>query len=298
MELRQIITFVRIVQHGSFSKAAESLGYTQSAVTIQIRRMEEDLGTRLFDRVGKNVTLTSQGSAFLPHAYAILQELNSAQNDLSQADELCGELRVGTIDSICHAKLLPILRYFRTRHPKVKIWITISSPEDLIQRMEHSRVDLIYILDEPRYSNNWVKPLERKEPVVLVASASLGLETRSSLVLEDLFEYPFFLTESNANYRRAFDRLLAARNRTLIPSLECSDTGFLIRTLKTTPGISLLPLFTVQDAIEQGDLAVLPVSDFHLSMYRQIFYHCDKWRSREMDEFIRLAQEEVQAEDL
>ena len=70
MELRQLSTLIRAAQLQSFSKAAESLGYSQSAVTVQIRLLEEELGTRLFDRIGRKVTLTPQGSRFLTSAYA------------------------------------------------------------------------------------------------------------------------------------------------------------------------------------------------------------------------------------
>ncbi len=289
MEIRQVATFVQIVQQGSFSRAAGQLGYTQSAVTIQIRRLEEELGVRLFDRVGKKVTLTSQGSIFLPHACAILRDLSSAEAALSRDSELTGELRIGTIDSICETQMLPVLRVFRTQHPKVRIQISIASPEELILRMERGQVDLIYILDEPRYSNSWIKALEVREPVVFAASAALGLGDRQSLALDEILPCPFFLTEANENYRRTFDKLLAARSRTLEPVLECSSTEFLIRTLTEIPGISLLPRFAVREAAEQGLLDILPVSDVSIVMYRQIFYHRDKWCSREMEAFIQAA---------
>ena len=72
MELRQLTTFVRVAQFMSFSRATESLGYSQSAVTVQIRQLEEELGTRLFDRMGKHILLTGPGEEFLQHAYEVL----------------------------------------------------------------------------------------------------------------------------------------------------------------------------------------------------------------------------------
>ena len=68
MELRQLATFIRVAQFKSFSRAAESLGYSQSAVTVQIRQLEEELDTRLFDRMGKRIALTDTGERFLSHA--------------------------------------------------------------------------------------------------------------------------------------------------------------------------------------------------------------------------------------
>ena len=83
MELRQLSTFIQVAQLKSFSRAAESLGYSQSAVTVQIRQLEEELDTRLFDRIGKHISLTARGVQFLEHAYDVLQEVNKARLSVS-----------------------------------------------------------------------------------------------------------------------------------------------------------------------------------------------------------------------
>ena len=83
MELRQIQTFVAVTQTKSFTKAAEYLGYSQSAVTVQIRLLENELNTRLFDRMGKGIELTAQGRQFLDYADTIIKEINRAKNFMS-----------------------------------------------------------------------------------------------------------------------------------------------------------------------------------------------------------------------
>ena len=112
MELRQLSTFIRVAQFKSFSKAAESLGYSQSAVTVQIRQLEEELHTRLFDRMGKRITLTDPGAQFLSRAYDVLNEVNKARLSVADAGELHGRLHIGTIESLCFAKLPAVLRQF------------------------------------------------------------------------------------------------------------------------------------------------------------------------------------------
>ena len=79
MEVRQLNTLIRAAQFQSFSKAAESLGYSQSAVTVQIKALEEELGVRLFDRMGKRVILTAQGQCFLEYANSILDTIHNAR---------------------------------------------------------------------------------------------------------------------------------------------------------------------------------------------------------------------------
>ena len=298
MELRQLTTFIRVAQFLSFSKAAESLGYSQSAVTVQIRLLEEELNARLFDRMGKHIALTVQGQRFLAGAYDVLHEANRARLSVSDESELRGQLHVGAIDSLCFSTLPPVLRRFRMDHPRVAIRITTGSPEELIEKMELGELDLIYILDEPRYSNNWYKLMERKEEVVFVASSDFRQELGGvrELQVEDLLDKPFFLTEREANYHRVLDRYLASLGKVLTPFLEISDVSFIIKMLETTRGLSFLPRFAVEESVRQGKLSVLNVTDLHVSMYRQIFYHKAKWKTREMEEFVRLAALAPEAE--
>ena len=92
MELRQLATFIRVAQFKSFSRAAESLGYSQSAVTVQIRQLEEELGTRLFDRMGKRIALTDTGERFLSHACDVMNQVNQARMSVTSTAELHGSL--------------------------------------------------------------------------------------------------------------------------------------------------------------------------------------------------------------
>lgn len=289
MEIRQLQTFVQAAQLESFSKTAEMLGYSQSAITVQMRLLETELNTRLFDRMGKRVVLTPQGREFLKSANKILYEVNKASKSMNEGRELTNSLHVGTIESLCTAKFPRILSEFHSLHPRVNLQITVDSPEKLIRMMEHNELDLIYILDTPRWDENWVKVMELAEPVVFVASAASRFAGKERLVLDDILQEPFFLTEKHANYRQALDQQLALRRQSISPVLEISDTEFIIRMLELNQGLSFLPYFAVEQDIYKHRIITLDVKDVHISMYRQIFYHKNKFRTREMEEFIRLA---------
>lgn len=193
MEIRQLETFVHVAQLQSFSRAAEVLGYTQSAITVQIRLLENELETRLFDRTGKRVVLTPSGKEFMEHASRILYDVNKAKKSMNDDAELKNPLHIGTIESLCTAKLPSVLSKFRQLHPKVSLQVTIDTPEQLIRMMEHNGLDLIYILDTPRWDQNWIKVMEKAEPVVFVASADSEFAGKT-LKMGDILEEPFFLT--------------------------------------------------------------------------------------------------------
>ena len=290
MEFRQLQTFVTITHAESFSRAAELLGYSQSAVTVQIRLLEEELQVRLFDRMGKKTVLTAQGRQLLEYANRIIQEVNQAKSAIVQDTELSEPLHVGTLESLCFSKLPPLLGYFRSNYPKVPVKVTTATPKELIAMMEKNQLDLIYFLDRPRYNNNWNKELEVREPIVFVTSPESPLASRKGLRLAEILDEPFFLTEKNENYRRELDQYLESRDRVITPFLEASNTEFIIQMIRRNRGVSFLPYFAVQESVRAGQLAVLDVTDFGVAMYRQIFYHKNKWKTREMGEFIRLAK--------
>ena len=212
MEIRQLNTFIRVAQLESFSKAAESLDYSQSAVTVQICQLEEELNTRLFDRMGKHIALTDQGRKFLGGAYNTLYEANRAKLSVGEEQELSGHLYIGAIASLCAAALPPILRRFRTYHPRVEVTITTDFPEELIGKMELGELDIIYILDEPRYNNHWHKLMERREEIVFAASNELAqrLQEQGPLRVEDLLDQPFFLTEGRPTTTRLWTAIWPA----------------------------------------------------------------------------------------
>lgn len=290
MEFRQLQTFMIIAQTESFSKAADLLGYSQSAVTVQIRLLEKELDTRLFERMGRKIALTAQGQNLRIHAGRILEEMSQAEAEIRLEQELCSPLHVGVIESLFFTKLPPILGYFRQHYPKVSLKLTTGTPKELIEHMEYNQLDLIYILDRPRYNNHWSKEMEKKEDIVFVTNPKLTITQKQNLMVEDLLYNPFFLTEKNENYRKELDQFLESKDIVLTPSLESSNTEFIIRMIIENGGISYLPYFAVEKSIKSGELAVLKVKDFQLSMYQQIFYHKSKWKTKEMEEFIRLAQ--------
>ena len=258
----------------------------------KVNQAVEELNTRLFDRMGKRIALTDTGERFFSHACDVISQVNQARMSVAATTELHGTLHIGTIESLTCLKLPAVLHRYRQHHPKVSIHITVGEPEELIEQMERGELDMIYVLDEPLYSNNWHKLMEQREEIVFVASASLGEALGGrELTTEELVQYPFFLTEQD-NYRRVLNRRLAARRCILTPSLECSDTSFLIRMLEIDRGVSFLPWYAVESSVRQGKLVRLSVADCYISLYRQIFCHKEKWRTREMDEFVRFAEQE------
>lgn len=291
MELREIITFLQVAQHKSFSKAARQLGYSQAAVTIQIKQLESELGVHLFDRIGKQTTLTHQGSLFYEYACDVVKSLERAKDALAESEELTGHLSLGAIESVCGSLLPELLTRYHTLHPNVSVSIVTDSPENLLDMMNSNALDIVYFMDKRMYDPKWVKVMEIPENIVFVTAGNDPLLSKKDLTLPEVVEQPFLLTEKNASYRLILDQYLTSKNLSIRPFLEIGNTEFIIRMLKRGLGVSFLPEFTIRQNLLNGDLSILNVQDFSLRIWRQMVYHKDKWVTREMAEFIRLAEE-------
>ncbi len=298
MELREIQTFILAAQMKSFAKTAQTLGYSQAAVTIQIKNLEAELGIHLFDRIGKQTVLTHQGEIFYTYARSITRSLVEAKEAISEGENLNGVLTIGTIESICTSILPSILETYHALHPNVKINVTTDSPDILLDRMNKNTIDMVYLLDQSIYNQKWVKAMEEPEDIVFVCSsdhpcARKVLSTGEPLSIEEILPESFILTEKNASYRHVLDHYLSLHNQEITPFLEIASTRFIIEQLYKNAGISFLPEFTVRNAVSAGHLCILPIKNFHMRVWRQILYHKDKWITREMDAFMTLAKETV-----
>ncbi|MDO4265808.1 MAG: LysR family transcriptional regulator [Eubacteriales bacterium] len=288
MELRQIEAFLRVAKYKNFSRAAEKLGYTQAAITIQIRQLEKELGVHLFDRIGKQTLLTRQGEVFYHHAEAVMQSLTEAREELSSADELHGRLSLGAIESICTSVLPDVITRYHSLYPNVRISIELESPEVLLARMNRNELDMVYLLDKKICDKKWIKALEEPEEAVFVTAPETAAGLPDPPSLEELIRLPLILTERGASYRLILENYLAMKGLSIRPFAETGNTAFIIDLLKSGAGISLLPMYTVKKELEAGTLSVLPVKNFQMNVWRQIVYHKDKWVTREMKAFLEL----------
>lgn len=291
MELRELKSFLKIMELESFSRAAKELGYSQSALSVQIHSLENELGVRLFDRLGKQVTLTPPGRQLARRVLPILQEVEELENVMHNRPP-AEALRIGMIESLCKAHMPQVMDYVCRNLPQLHITITIDSPSVLLDALNHNKVDLVYVLDKPLYDGKWEKVFQKQENIVFVCSVDSPLAREKELKLDQVIRQPFFLTEKADNYRLSLDQQLAARQLALNPILEVSDTGFILDMVQRGLGLSFLPQYVVENSPYRDRLQILQVKDFHMHMYRQLFYHKDKWLTQAMKVFLRLALRE------
>lgn len=291
MNINELITFKRAAELLNFSKTAKDLNYSQSAVTVQIKNLEEEFGIQLFDRIGKNVRLTPDGENLLHYANKIINAVENAKDNVGQLSDKKHLLRVGCIDSICSCQIPEIIKILDKKGCSFPIKITTSSPSKLLDMMEKNEIDLVYILDKPIHNNNWIKAYNEPEDLIFITSMESNLLKNKSVKIEDIVNEDFYLTETNDNYRYALDQRLAELNLEVHPILEVSNTDVIISTICSSHGIGFLPSFAVSSKPGSCSVSILDVENVKLNMFKQVFYHKDKFLTEEMKYFIEAIKE-------
>ena len=223
MDFRMLRTFVCVAELTSFTKAADALGYAQSTVSFQIRQLEEELDTKLFERVRRTVTLTERGRAVLRYAQQIGQLEREMGDALRAEARPAGRVRLATADSLCPVLLGPRYSAFRRTYPDIALTLIAADTEEMFRLLNHNEADLVLTLDSHIYNTEYVIADERRVGVHFVAAAGHPLAKARGLRLRDLTAEPFFLTEGGMSYRRLLDERLAEQSLEVHPVLEMGD---------------------------------------------------------------------------
>ena len=288
MELSTIETFLKVASNQNLSKTAKQMGYSQSAITVQIQKLEKELGVALFERIGKRIYLTERGSAFIPYANEILKATQSAITFSQQEVKPQGVLRIGGVESVCTALFPKLLSRFYQKCPEVEVIVRSGPTSDLIELLDSNELDVVLTLDEKIIRPELNCFLEKAEEIIFV---TLKREIESYISIETLCQQPFILTEKEASYRYELERQLGKQNLTIRPILEIGNTETIINLLKNGMGISFLPRFTVEEQIQKQELIQIHTNLDTIQMYHQLLCHKGKWLSPQLKIFLELTKD-------
>ena len=285
MELRNLITFIHVAELGSFTKAAEQLGYSQSTISFQIKQLEDELGCLLFERINHTITLTEQGHELVSYAHQVRALTEDFKETLAKED-LRGHLHIVTPDSVCEEMISAHYADFHRKYPSIYIRFSTGDSGNLLHMLDRNEADVIITLDHHLYNKDYVVAKEQKIPMHFVASSESKFAHCKGLSIKDIIEEPFVLTEYGQGYRRVFDRELAKKSLEITPVLEIGRTDIITSVIMENDMISFLPDFVTDELIALGKLCYLDVVDMNIDIWKQLIYHKNKWLSKSMKTFI------------
>ncbi len=246
MELHQLRYFCAVAETGSFSRAAEHSHIAQPSLSQQILKLEDELGARLFDRLGRSVRLTDVGKAFLPRARAVLRELEAAKGDVVERKEsVAGVLTVGVIPTIAPHFLPSRLTSFTRQFPQARVTIVEEITPILLDRLRASTVD-IAILALPLRGHEFDTFALLTERLFAALPKKHALAGRRWLALKDLRKEPFLLLRDGHCFR---DTVVAACDRArLNPQIifESGQFSSILSMVGSGMGVSIVPEMAVE----------------------------------------------------
>lgn len=292
MELKNLITFTHVADLGSFTKAAEILGYSQSTISFQIKQLEDELGCLLFERINHTVTLTERGYELVSYAHQILSLTDEFKESLTKEGALSGHIHIVTPDSVCDDMIDARFINFHKKYPDIAIRFTTGDSALMLNKLDHNEADVIITLDRRLYNKDYIIAKEEPLSMHFVASSNSKFAGVKNLSIKDIINEPFVLTEYGQGYRRVFDRELAKRSLEITPVLEIGRTDIITSMLKDSDMISFLPDFVTKDLVKSGALCYLDVCDINIEIWKQLIYHKNKWMSKSLKTFIDYIKEE------
>ena len=261
MEFSQLEFFVTVADEGSFSKAAVRVYRTQPAVSIAIRRLEEEIGAPLFERSQKTPVLTDAGELLYDYAKRILSLRDQTFNVVAELKSLQrGRVRIGANESTSLYLLPQLILEYRARHPDVMVEIFRQSSERLAREVLDRNVDFALMAFEPVDDELESFPVLRDE-LVLIIHPEHHLAKLQSVKVEQLGNEPFLAHNVKTGSRYKVMETFAQNHTPLNITLELATVETIKRFVQLKIGLAFVPRMCVADELERGSLVSVPVED-------------------------------------
>ena len=260
MELRHIRSFIAVADSGHLTRAADELHVSQPALSQQIRQLEEELGTPLFDRIGRGIRLTAAGEVFRSHARRIFDEVGQAQKSIGELEALDrGSLTVGAVQTV-NAYLIPTLvSTFSKSHPRVAVRVEEGSADDIERGVIDGRLTLGFTFVPPRQTGLGVEKLFDEE-LVLVTARKHRLARRTKIAVSMLADESLILLPETFCTRRLIEHTFSsARVRPRI-AIEMNSIEGILRTVRSSGGATIVPQLAAT-MFGSRDLSVIRLTD-------------------------------------
>ena len=290
MDIDQLITFMEVAKLGSFSRAGEKVYRSQSAVSAQIRQLEEEYGDRLFDRSGKTVTLTGAGRVLFDYAERIIQLKDESRLAVADAGTTVrGSLTVGANEATCMYVLPNVFATYCSKYPNVQVTIYRNFSYKIIEKLESGVLDA-GIVTLPVKSPNLKAHTIFRDRLMLMVSAENPLAGRKSVTAEDVAGQPLILP-TRGYTRRLMEKLLHPYAPQLQIRMELASVGVIKSFVAANIGVTLLSESFARDEVQAGRVKLIPLRDAELWRELGLVYRTNRLQTRAVSSFISTVRE-------
>lgn len=264
MESADLRIFQAVAREGSITKAAARLGYVQSNVTARIRQLESELGTGLFYRHNRGITLTSSGKMLLDYADKIIGLLDEAAAALSFSGEPTGPLLIGSTQTTAAVRLPKLLSRYYEMYPKVELTLTTDLSDRLAEKVLQYELDVAF--GNFRYVHDELTSLPVFDEEVVVISPP-GIDN-----LDEALTKPSLVYSRGCAYREMLEDMRQSRGRTYVGTMEFGTLEAILGGVSAGLGISLVPRIVAEKQEQDGAVRIHEIPESMRHMKTELLY--------------------------
>lgn len=295
MELMQLEMFVAAVEEGSVHGAAGRVCRTQPAVSMALKKLEQEIGSPLFDRAGRiGIQLTPAGDLLYSYASRLLAIRNEAHAALEALSKLQqGHLRIGSNESISSFLLPKLTHTFYEQYPNIKIETRCANSEQLILELKERKIDLALLAYVPESSEFEKQPIMQDE-LVLIASPRHRLVQEQCVHIRDLGNESIIIESGSSSLREQVVRAFAHYGTPLNIRVESATIDAIKRMVMMNTGVSFVPLMCVREEAARGELVTVPFEGLSKERTLWVVRRKDASHSHATKAFMRTIKKEAQ----
>jgi DNA-binding transcriptional LysR family regulator len=293
MDIRDLQVFLSVSRHLNFTRAGEELHVSQPSISIRIAALQNELGSKLFDRIGKRVVLTEAGKVLVPYATKVIAALDDARHAITELQGLQrGSLSIGASTTPGMYLVPRIIADFKRLYPRIEVRLRIRDTRSIADAIAANEFDFGFVgghlVSDDVEVLNW-----RTDKIVLIVLPSHEFAIRRRLKVADLVNENFVLREAGSATRATITGQLRKNGIQLNAIGEMENPESIKRAVQSGLGIAFISSFAVETELKNRTLIAVHVSGLEIERKLKIIYRKDKHLSKAALEFITLAQSKV-----
>lgn len=291
MELKYLYTVRKIMETGSFQKAAIALNYAQSTITFQIKQLENELGVKLFEKNGNKMVLTEEGHDILPLMERVIDASEMLLCYKDSRSALHGTLKIALPESLVTYQLQGVLKEFHEMAPNVKLVLRVMNCYAIYDLLFSGALDIAIHYDVRNYPQSIMTRELDSYPLVMVAAPELEDSESDFITPQQRKGITHIQNDPNALYLKILHTYLKEKQIILQTGMEVQSIEGIKRCVMSNLGVAFLPRFTVEAELKQGLLKECALDLADRTMTAVCAYHKNKWKSPAMELFLKILNE-------
>jgi LysR family cyn operon transcriptional activator len=247
--LRHVRYLKAVVDHGSFTRAAQALHVSQPALSQQIKELEEHVGAQLLDRSGRKICPTDLGVVYLQHVDRALDELEQATRAVRDVEDLStGAVRLGVTPSVAAYLIGPLLQRFRANYPDITLTVRVSSQESIEPALRDDDLDLGIGFGDLPAQDIEATPLHEERPMLITGKGRISAR-KAAVTAKELAQIPLAILDTSFSTRRLVDHYFRSKNLRPTIVVEANSFEALIEIVRHTDLATILPANVISSGL-------------------------------------------------